>query len=156
MTSLRTALIASILVAGLALPIRNTRAAAPVLAVIVNPSNSVDHLSGPELESIFTSSRRYWRNGKNIVAFNYAPNDPYRVAFDKAVLRMTPDQVSSFWINERIRGRQGPPRQIPNASLMVRVIERLDEAIGYAPIEMTRHANVKLVAIIRDGEVKSP
>lgn len=156
MTALRTALVSALLFAALLLPTGPTRAATPTLAVIVHPSNSIGSLSGPELESIFTSSRRYWRSGDHIVAFNYPPDDPLRVAFDRAVLRMSPDQVSTFWINQRIRGRQGPPRQIPDASLMVRVIERLPGAIGYAPIDMAKGANVKVVAVIRGRDVLSP
>jgi ABC-type phosphate transport system substrate-binding protein len=129
---------------------------APPLAVIVHPSNAVSSLSVHEIEAIFTSSRRHWRGGKNIVAFNYAAKHALRVAFDEAVLRMDPDEVSRFWVDQRIRGRASPPRQVPSPRLMVRVVEKLPEAIGYAPMDEIKDHDVKVVAIVRGGRVVEP
>lgn len=131
-------------------------AAGTPLAVIVHPGTRVDSLSAGELESIFRSQRRHWRGGASIVAFNYPANHPLRVAFDRAVLRMSPDEVSKFWIDQRIRGRAGSPRKVPQPELMVRVVARLEGAIGYAPISEARRANVKIVAIVRGRQVKDP
>ncbi|MFW5875373.1 MAG: hypothetical protein ACOCXM_01425 [Myxococcota bacterium] len=124
------------------------------LAVIVHPSNSVDSLSTAKLESIFTSSRRHWKGGRSIVAFNYEAHDSKRVAFDRAVLQMKPDEVSKFWINQRIRGRGEPPRSVPSAKLMLRVVQRLEGAIGYVPLDLARRGDVKIVAVVRNGEVE--
>lgn len=124
------------------------------LAVIVHPSNSVDSLSTAKIEAIFTSSRRHWSGGRSIVPFNYEPHDSKRAAFDRAVLQMKPDEVSKFWINQRIRGRAGPPRQVPSATLMLRVVQRLEGAIGYVPLDLARRGDVKIVAVVRDGKVE--
>jgi hypothetical protein len=126
------------------------------LAVIVHSDNALTSVSAAELESIFTSSRRHWRGGSNIVAFNYPPKHPLRVRFDKAVLRMDPDEVSRFWVDQKIRGRRGAPRQVPSARLMVRVVERLPEAIGYVPKDELGSHEVKVLAWIRGGRVVEP
>ncbi|MFW6050924.1 MAG: hypothetical protein ACODAU_07100 [Myxococcota bacterium] len=63
--------------------------------------------------------------------------------------------MSKFWINQRIRGRASPPRQVPSPKLMLRVVERLEGAIGYVPLDMARRGDVKIVAVVRGGEVES-
>lgn len=130
--------------------------AAPDIAVIVHPSNPTTVLSVHEIEAIFTSSRRRWNDGQSIVPFHYEPNDPLRIPFDKAVLGMDPQEVARFWIDQRIRGLPGPPRRIGSAALLVRVVERMPVAIGYAWARDVEKANVKVVAIIRNGRVLPP
>jgi hypothetical protein len=144
------------LVAALAHGSPSRAASVPELAVIVHPSNAASSLTAVEIESIFTSSRRHWPGGSSIAAFNYEPNDPLRVAFDRAVLRMGPDEVSRFWIDQRIRGRAGPPRQVSNPRLMVRVVARLSQAIGYVPVQDLGTHGVKVVAYVRGGRVVEP
>jgi hypothetical protein len=134
----------------------SSASSAPELAVIVHPSNAASSLSAVEIESIFTSSRRHWPGGGSIAAFNYEPNDPLRVAFERAVLRMDPDEVSRFWIDQRIRGRAGPPRQVSSPRLMVRVVARLPQAIGYVPVQDLGTHGVKVVAHVRGGRVVEP
>lgn len=156
MRSLRTYLLltgAALLLGG---PVPRIGAQGPDMAVIVHPSNGVDVLGEAELEAIFTSSKRHWPSGENIVPFNYPPNDVLRVAFDRAVLGRSSGEVSKFWINQRIRGRPGPPRQVPTSKLMRRVVERLPQAIGYVPVDEARRVNVKIVAIVSGREVRAP
>lgn len=131
-------------------------ASAPDLAVIVHADNAIDALSEVELEAIFTSRRQHWRGGASIVPFNYPPKHELRVTFDEAVLRMGPDEVSRYWVDQRIRGRGGPPRQVPRPRLMVRVVERLEGAIGYAPEDQVKAHEVKVVARVRGGRVVEP
>lgn len=131
-------------------------ASVPDLAVIVHADNAVDAISETQLEAIFTSRRQHWRGGASIVAFNYPPKHTLRVAFDKAVLRMGPDEVSRYWVDQRIRGRGGAPRQVPRPRLMVRVVERLEDAIGYAPASEVEGHEVKVVAWVRGGRVVEP
>lgn len=156
MRMLRHIALATLLVAAwIGLAPRASGAQDEELAVVVNPDNSVRSLSSAEVEAIFAARKRYWGGGRNVVAFNYAPKHSLRIAFDRAVLRMGPDEVSKFWINQRIRGRASPPRQVPSPKLMLRVVERLEGAIGYVPLDMARRGDVKIVAVVRGGEVES-
>jgi hypothetical protein len=106
--------------------------AAPPLVVIVN-SRVGDSPSRADLAAIFTTRKQSWGGGKRIVPFNFPAKHSSRVSFDHAVLSMGPDDVARYWIDRRIRGGNPPPKQVPNARLIVRLVERLDGAIGYVP-----------------------
>jgi hypothetical protein len=152
-------LVASLLVALLSYPRATSLAAdggAPVdLAVVVNPAVPVQRLSAAELESIFTSSRRNWPDGSSVSAFSYRPEDEVRHAFDGAVLRMSPDEVARFWLDQRVRGGSRPPRQVPDPLLAVRLTARLPGSIAYVPENLV-NGSVKVVARIKSGKVVAP
>ena len=50
----------------------------PEIAVIVHPAVSVRSLRSADLEAIFTSTMQRWPDGRAIIAFHYAPEDPVR------------------------------------------------------------------------------
>lgn len=82
---------------------------------------------------MFTTRKQSWSGGKRIVPFNFPPKHEVRVAFDQAVLEMDPDAVARYWIDRRIRGGNPPPKQVSNARMIVRLVEKLDGAIAYVP-----------------------
>jgi hypothetical protein len=122
------------------------------LAVIVHVSNPIVRLSADELESIFRSSRRYWENGSAIISYNLPLKSDERSAFDRAVLRMDPDEVVRFWIDRRVRGESPPPRQAPDASIMLRLVSKLEGGVGYVPSTLV-DTSVKVAARIENGKV---
>jgi hypothetical protein len=131
----------------------NVRAAdEAALLVIVHPRVRLNELSADRLEAIFTLSEREWPGGEPAVPYNYAPGSPYRDRFDRAVLRMGPDEVARFWIDRRIRGMGDAPRKVPTVALMLRVVANLPGAIGYVP-EGPLPPDVKLVARVVGGRV---
>jgi ABC-type phosphate transport system substrate-binding protein len=125
------------------------------LAIIVHPGVPVTRLSDSELEAIFTSGQRNWSDGSNISTFSYAPEDPVRRAFDSIVLRMSPEEVARFWLDQRVRGGARPPRQVPEAALAVRLVAKLPGSIAYVPEGMV-NSSVKVVARVRGGKVVEP
>jgi hypothetical protein len=109
-----------------------------VLAVVVAKSSSVQDVSLSELKRIFTNEGDSDSSGQRYVPFNHPPHTTDRVAFDKIVLGMSPDEVSQFWIDRRIRGLSGPPRSVDSLSLLLRLIGRLPGAVSYArPAQLT-------------------
>lgn len=115
------------------------------IAVVVNPKNSVKSLGLDEIEAIFKALRRTWPGGKRVFSFNLPARHPLRVAFDRAALHMEPDAVARYWIDQRVRGGQHPPTQVPSSKMMLQVVASLESSIGYAPIgEVT--GGVKVVA----------
>jgi len=125
------------------------------LAVIVHPKVPADKLTAEQLYGIFTVSRKDWSADLRVVVFNLSPDDKIRVAFDRAVLRMEPENVGRFWIDQRIRGGAKPPRYVPDPALVVRLVERLPGAIGYVPAKMAP-SSVRIVARISQNKVVSP
>ncbi len=133
MLSRRTLLLGAAAAAGSTL-VRPAYANEP-LEVIVNKSVR-DSPSGSDLAAIFTTRKQDWGGGKRIVPFNYPAKHEVRVAFDKKVLEMDPDDVASYWIDRRIRGGNAPPKQVNNGQLILRLVEKMDGAIGYIPKSM--------------------
>jgi hypothetical protein len=106
-------------------------AATPRLVLIVNPKNPIRTLGAGEVEAIFTTRRLDWPGGSRIVAFNFPPRHAVREDFDRRALHLEPDEVARFWIDRRVRGGHPPPRQIPDAKTMLRVVASLETAVGY-------------------------
>jgi hypothetical protein len=141
-----------------AMPLPSTPVAgadAPVeLAVVVSSRNQAP-IALSDLAPIFTTTKRDLGDGKLVTPFNLLPKSAERVVFDKAVLSFDPDDAASFWIDRKIRGGNAPPRQVPDAGLMLRVVAQLDDAIGYVPASGV-DATVRVVARVRNGKLAKP
>lgn len=105
------------------------------LAVIVSPSLTEKDISLALLKRAFRGDVTEFA-GVRLVPFNYAPDDPVRVVFDKGVLGYSPTQVGAYWIDRRIRGQGMPPRTVPAPQIMKAVVAKLPGAIGYIPASM--------------------
>jgi len=125
------------------------------LDVIVHESTSIERLSSYEIEAVFTRTQTRWSDGSVIYPFGLPAGSVAREYFDRAALRLDPDQVGRFWLDRRIRGLGAPPRQVPNANLMVQVIASLPGSIGYVPSDR-RGPGVRVVARVVRGTVVSP
>jgi hypothetical protein len=126
------------------------------LAVIVHLQAAAKQMSAVEVEAMFTRTQTRWDDGKPIIPINAPPGSTMRVQFDHVVLRLSPDEVGHFWIDRRVRGLGLPPRHVSEPATTVRVVEKLAGAIGYAPEDLVRDAQVRVVARIRHGQVLPP
>jgi hypothetical protein len=109
-----------------------------VLAVVVAKTSSVQDISLAKLRRVFTNEGDSDDSGQRYVPFNHPPHTTDRVAFDTIVLGMSPEEVSQFWIDRKIRGLSGPPRTVDSLSLLLRLIGRLPGAMSYArPAQLT-------------------
>jgi hypothetical protein len=99
------------------------------------------------LAAIFTTRQQTWSRGARIVPFNFPAKHPSRVAFDQKILGMGPDQIARYWIDRRVRGGKSPPKQVSSGALIVRLVDKLEGAIGYVP-ESIVTGNVRVVAKI--------
>jgi hypothetical protein len=124
------------------------------LAVVVG-SREASPMALSELPPIFTTATRELAGGKAVSPFNLPPKSAERVLFDKAVLHLDPDESATFWIDRKIRGGNAPPRQIPDAALMLRVVGQVDGAVGYLPRAQV-DATVRVVAWVRGGKLVKP
>jgi hypothetical protein len=123
------------------------------LVVVVHPENRA--VPPSEIEQIFLLKRRQWPDGTPIVPFNHAARDANRTAFDRAVLRMSPDEAARYWLDQRIRSGIRAPRQIGDASLLVRLVGRLKGAVAYVPANAV-NGSVRVIARIRGGKLLPP
>lgn len=105
--------------------------ASPVrLSVLVANTNPLRDISLNDLRQMYMG-RQVSIGGRVTMPFNHPPRTPDRVAFDKLVLRMAPDEVARYWIDQRIRGGRPPPRTTDSATLLLRLVARLPDALGY-------------------------
>ena len=125
------------------------------LVVIVHPSNPTKALSALELRALFRSNRRFWPNGRTIVAFNAPPRTPHRILFDRVVLDMSPDEAGRFWVDRQVRGGARPPRLARSTRLAQAAVRRLANAVAYVPADGCPQG-VRVVAVIANGRVLRP
>lgn len=102
------------------------------VVVIVNKNNK-EEPSRSDLAAMFTTRKQSWGGGVRVVPFNFPARHEVRVQFDKEVLKMDPDDVARYWIDRRIRGGNAPPKQIPSAQLIVKLVQKFDGAVAYVP-----------------------
>jgi hypothetical protein len=68
---------------------------------------------------------------------------------------MTPDEVSKYWIDRKIRGDGRPPRSLPSSPAIIAVVAADKGAVGYVPAGVST-GRVKVVARIRGGKLVAP
>jgi hypothetical protein len=100
------------------------------LQLITAKANAVRDLSLADLRQVYRG-KQVAIGGTKLVPFNHPPNTPDRVAFDRIVLGMSPEEVGRYWIDQKIRGGDSPPRIIDSVALLVRVVGALPGAVAY-------------------------
>jgi len=146
--SLATAIV--VFVTGLLLGLGGgVHAADSPLAVFVSAASPISDISRSALRRAFLAEPTVV-NGVKLLPLNQNPGSPDRVAFDKGILDLTPDAMSRFWIDQRIRGQGNPPRAIPSAALLVKLAGQLPGAISYARASDVPAGAVKVLTI--DGK----
>jgi hypothetical protein len=124
------------------------------IKVIVNADNP-DAINANDLESYFLRKQRHWSDGTLIIPLNFSPPTDNRRSFDRAVLRLTPDEVARYWLDQRIRSGDGAPREVDDPTLTIRLVGRLKGAICYVPASADT-GSARVVARILDGKVLAP
>ncbi len=119
--------------------------AAEALVVVVHPSNR-ETPSTADLAAMFTTRKQAWGNGQRVIPFNFPAKNSVRIAFDKAILDMDPDDVARYWIDRRIRGGNAPPKQVSSAQTIARLVEKMEGAVAYLP----KSALTKDVRVVRE------
>jgi phage gp37-like protein len=153
----RTRLAAALLVGALTMArAPGPRAESSVrLAVIANPAVAVKTLGAAELASIFTRTTRSWKDGTAIRPLNLPPGSGERVAFDRAVLHLEPEQSAQFWVDRMVRGEEAAPKAIAKADIVARLVPTLAGSIAYVPEDKVDD-KVKVLAFVHDGKVVAP
>lgn len=124
------------------------------LAVIVHAGVPTKTLNTADLRSIYRRETTYWPDGQAIRPLSLAPESPIRHQFDLAVLKLDPEAVTKYWIDQRVRGAAAPPRSVSSAQLIARVVPAMPGSIAYLPESMVP-AGVRVLATVRGGSVHS-
>jgi hypothetical protein len=120
------------------------------LVVVVAKDSKITGLSHAALRRCF-KGETVEVDDLRLAPFNFAPGSSERIDFDRAVLGMSPEEVGRFWVDRKIRGQSPPPRALPSATYMAKIVARFPGAIGYLPADQVT-AELKVIAI--DGLAK--
>lgn len=118
------------------------------LAVVVAKDFPVDELSFGDLKRLYMGDPINV-GGKRLIPLALPPRSAERVSFDESVLGMNPDEVGRYWIDRKIRGQSGAPKALDSGDLLVRVVGKVEGAVGYVHAT-TVGPNVKVLRI--DGK----
>lgn len=136
----------ALLVGAVAWPLRPAvRAAGKPILVVVAAASPLKDIDQAALRRAFEGSALEL-GGKRMIPINHPAGAPLRVAFDKQVLGLSPEEVGKFWIEKRIRDEGAPPKTVPSPDLAVRIAASLPGAITYASQEML-NATVKALTV---------
>ena len=124
------------------------------IAIIAHKSAKVSAIANSDLRPIFQTTKTSWLDGR-VLPLNLPPEDSTRKEFDAAVLGLDPDRVARYWIDRKIRGGNPPPKALPSATLILKVVASKPEAIGYVPSGSVTN-EVKVIGRIRGGEIVAP
>jgi hypothetical protein len=122
-----------------------------VLAIVVARDSSIVGMSFYDLKRAFMGESTAV-SGARLVPLNFTPNSRERIAFDTAVLKMSPEEVARYWIDRKIRGLPGSPRAVAPVDVLMKVVSRLPGAVSYVDVRDVS-ADVKVISI--DGKLPS-
>ncbi len=155
LTGRRSSLVAFVLLmAAVLLPVGATPAGAQRTAdfvVVIATATGLSDLPSSVLRMAFLGLRAEHR-GVRLVPLNLPLKAAARERMDRALLGLEPDQVGSFWVDQRVRDGRTPPRTVPSAELAVRIVAQLPGAIACVPAA-TFDSRVRALSI--DGKAPS-
>jgi len=100
------------------------------LQLVTAKASAIRELSFADLRQLYRG-KRISIAGVKVIPFNHPPNTPDRIGFDRVVLGMDPEEVGRYWVDQKIRGGDAPPRTIDSVSLLLRVVAALPGAFAY-------------------------
>src|SRR5512138_1948519 len=99
-------------------------------AVVASKDLPVDGLSFAELRRLYMGNS-VMVDGKALIPLTFPRQSAERLSFDEAVLDMSAEDTGRFWIDRKIRGQSGPPKSVESAAVILRVVTKVDGAVGF-------------------------
>lgn len=113
---------------------RTATAGRQKLVVVVAKGSPVTSISLTDLKRCFLGDR-VTAHDRVLVPFNSPPRTSERTGFDRSALGMSPDDVGRFWIDRKVRGQSGAPRDLPSVAYVTKVVAKFPGAIGYLAVD---------------------
>ncbi|MBA3452233.1 MAG: hypothetical protein H0T42_03935 [Deltaproteobacteria bacterium] len=115
------------------------------VVVVVAKGSKIKSLTRAELRRCFSGDALVVHHAR-MIPFNSPPGSAERIAFDRFVLGMSPDQVGRLWVDRKIRGQSPAPRSLPSALHTTKIVAKFPSAISYVRVDHIT-ADVDVVAI---------
>ena len=107
--------------------------AAEPIAVVMSSGSGHRALSSDKLRRVFLALPTDTDDGRRFVPINLGQASGVRERFDHSVLKLSPEEVARYWIDQRLRGNK-PPRSASSIDLLRRAVQELPGAISYLPL----------------------
>ena len=102
------------------------------VAIVVNPDNSVNNLPMAELKKIFRGERQYWSANSPVLLLMHAPGARERGVILRAVLQMSEDEYTQYWVAKIMRAEAPfPPAAVFSFEMIREGVRGNRGAIGY-------------------------
>jgi hypothetical protein len=115
------------------------------LVVFVNKGHKINSITIDELQQFYLKTKNNWSNGKKAICINTQESNPARKIFRSKVLKMTKEEESVYWENQKIRFHINPCIEMMNVA---RAVFNLRTAVGYALRRDVPHNVVKIILTI--------
>ena len=99
------------------------------LVVITHPSRSVALTPG-DVRRLFLKQRRFWPDGRPVIAINQSAATPTRLRFDHTIFGRDARDLASYW-NQRYFEGQFPPLTLGSDEAVQRYVATKPDAVGY-------------------------
>ncbi len=129
MQALRPVFIAACCLA-LGLPLASRPAQADIY-LVVQAANPVKSLTQKEAVDLYTGRSRAFSNGDMAIMFDLPRDSGQRASFYQALTGMNLAQINSYWARLMFSGQTMPPQILPNEQVMVDIVRRNPNALGY-------------------------
>jgi len=120
------------------------------VAVIVNSSNP-EALSIEQIKNIYFDRVTTWRSGKRIDVYNLPDSSESAEVFAQKVLGISAQAAKKAITNRKITNSLNNPPKTKRERLIVALVSRKSNAIGYVPVYLVKdEKRVRVVAVIKD------
>ena len=117
--------------------------------IIVHASNPQRTMTQREVVDLFMGRSRAFVSGEFAIAFDLPRDSPGRAAFYQALTGMSAAQVTSYWSRLMFSGQSMPPQPLPDEAMMIEIVKRNPNAIGWVTREPT-DKQVRTVFVIKE------
>ncbi len=120
------------------------------VAVIVHTSNP-EKLSIEQLKNIYSDRVTTWHSGKKIELYNLPESQEAREIFTQQVLGVSSQAAVAAEARRRTNNTLKNPSRTKRERLVVSIVSRKKNAIGYVPEYLVRDKkNVRIVKVLKD------
>ena len=122
------------------------------VAVIVQSSNP-EVLTLEQIKNIYSDRRTTWRSGEKIEVYNLPESQEARDIFARQVLGMSGKAAASAELRRKVNNTLKNPSKTKRERLVVSIVSRKRNAIGYVPLYMVEGKDqIRVVKVLKDKD----
>ncbi len=118
------------------------------ISFIVNANNPITEISKETVALYYLKKVKFWPNNQSVRFFDRGDESTERTYFLSNFLSMSPREVDSFWIGQKLYSGDSAPTQVNDDNTMVRLVSKFPESIGYVSPGFVEAKGVKKITII--------